>query len=421
MDNSKSLKSKQTTSYAYNLRSVSQSVMPKKHRVQVCQRLPTYQVQQGLQTVGVSRSVGGNAYFHGLAVCGDARACPVCSRKIGEIRHSEIVQALSWHRKVNDGIAVLCTFTCRHKSNDDLKTIIQSLSSAKRDFSSYAAIKKVKKILGYQNMISAKDTTHSDKNGWHPHYHDIWLLAKDCFTVGYARQIDIKLLAFAKKNCLLNRAGALDIVKIQKFIGRQWQTACVKNGLSEPSVMRGFRMDYRTGENGDAVGSYLVKWGRELATPHHKKGNKKSQTPFQILDSIYSENGDFSFKHANLWRQYNKAYFGTSTVYFGKGLKDAAGINDLSDEQLAEMQLPELLIEFTREQYTAIIYLNAYRKVVNVADNYSKEILVAYVDELTRQYLNSERTSIDNRRRLKASILHYTREKFNELFLGNVA
>lgn len=422
MDNSKTLKSKQTTAHLYNLRSVSQSVMPKKHRVQVCQRLPTYQVQQGLDTVGVSRSSStGNAFFHGLAVCGDPRACPVCSVKIGQRRLTEIVQALSWHRRENQGIAVLCTFTCRHKSSDDLKFIIQSLSSAKRDFSAYAAVKKVKKILGYHNMISAKDTTHSDVNGWHPHYHDIWLLSEGCFSVEYARRLDFKLLSFAKKSGLLNRAGAVDIQKIQRFIAKQWSLACVKNGLAQPSVTRGFRMDYRTGDNGDAVGAYLVKWGRELATPHNKKGNKKSKTPFQILESIYSENGDFSFKFANLWRQYNKAYHGTATVYFGKGLKSAAGIDEVSDEQAAEMKLPELIMEFTREQYTAIIYLNAFRKVVSIADKFSKEILVAYVEEITRQYLNSERSASDNRRRLKASILHYTRERFEDLFTGRVA
>lgn len=416
MNDSKKKCPKQTTSYAYNLRSVSQSVLPKKHRVQVCQRLATYQVQQGLEVVGISRSsTTGNAYFHGLSVCGDARACPVCSRKIGENRHSEIVRALSWHRKENDGIAVLCTFTCRHKSTDDLRQVIDSLGVAKRSFSSYTAIKRIKSVLGYQNMISAKDTTHSEANGWHPHYHDIWLLEKSCFSVGYAKTLSIKDLAFVAKNKLSNRSGALDILRVQKFISKQWQIACVKSGLAEPSVMRGFRMDYRTGDGSDAVGAYLVKWGRELATPHHKKGNKKSRTPFQILDSIYAENGDLSFRNANLWREYNKAYFGTATVYFGKGLKAAAGIEDLTDEQLASRPMPELLIELNHTQYTAIIYYNAFRKVISVADKFSKDVLLAYVDQLAANYVNSERTAIENRRELKASILEYTRNRFEEL------
>ena len=417
MNHSKKKDPKQTTAYAYALRADSQSVLPKKHRVQVCQKLANYNVQQGLGEMGISRNPEGLCHFHGVAVCGDVRGCPVCMAKIGEVRKNEILQVLSWHRTQNDGISVLVTFTCRHTKSDDLRFIVRSLSQAKRDFSSYAAVKKTKALLGYTNMISAKDTTYGDKNGWHPHYHDIWLIAKDCFSVDFSKSLDPKQKKFALDNKLLNRAGAVDLVKVRRFLSRQWIKACSKNGLDEPSLMRGFQIDWRDGKGTDAVGHYLTKWGRELATPAKKKGRGDSLTPFQILDSIYDSERRFSYRMAKLWQEYNESYFGVSSVYFGKGLKVAAGIEEIDDIEAAQKKLSELVITLEQRQMVAISQLKKHADVLNIANSFSREILQAFVDKITLHYWEADRQMISWRAALRRKLSEYSRQHIEELGL----
>jgi len=382
MNNSKSISQKQTRKLAYKLRSTSQSILRRGHRVHVCQKLANYTVLNGAGDVGLSRSSStGNAHFHGFAVCGDVHACPVCRNKIGEVRVNEILSVLGWHRVFNDGIALLATFTARHDKTDVLTDVVDCMSEAKRHFSSVAAVKNTKALLGYNNMISGRDLTHGHLNGWHPHYHDIWLIAGSAFKSSYFRQLSLKLQRFAIKNNLLTQGGALSIVAIKSFLSKQWAQSCVKAGLKEPSESRGFDLLWRK-DGSDAVGAYISKWARELATSHKKQGKNGSRTPFQILNDL---SNNFKHSDAKLWIEYTDAYYGKSMVFFGRGLKEAAGLKDVSDDEIAENQLSQHICTFNREQYQAIILYSAYGTVLDIADNYPVQMVFDYVNTLVER------------------------------------
>jgi hypothetical protein len=415
MNNSKSISQKQTRKLAFKLRSTSQSILRRGHRVHVCQKLASYNVLNGSGDVGLSRSKSsGNAHFHGFAVCGDVHACPVCRNKIGEVRVNEILSVLGWHRVFNDGIALLATFTARHDKTDILTDIVSCMSEAKRLFSSLAAVKNAKLVLGYNNMISGRDLTHGHVNGWHPHYHDIWLISGSAFKSSYFKQLPEKLQRFALKNDLLTQGSALSIVSIKKFLSKQWAKCCVKAGLKEPSESRGFDLLWRK-DGSDAVGAYVSKWARELASSHKKQGKNGSRTPFQILSDL--SNG-FKLSDAKLWIEYTDAYYGKSMVFFGRGLKEAAGLKDITDDEAALNELPDHICNFTKEQYQAIIVYSAYGTVLDIADNYPVQMIYDFVNSLVAKRNNENVNYNIYMANLKRSIFINTEQHLIELGLA---
>jgi len=418
MDNSKPFKPVQSlSSDLYLYQDYAQRCLPPNHRVQVCQNVPDYYSQINGTHGGVSQKDDGNHILHGFGSCGDVRGCPVCGNKVGVQRAEEVKAVLRWHRKENNGIAVLVTYTCRHKSQSDLKEISKALAAAKRDFSSYTAVKNLKLLLGYKNLVSARDMTHSFINGYHPHYHDIWLVGGDFYKPGYIDTLPDKLRKFAFKHELVNDQRGLCIDAIKLFLASQWIIASVKNALSAPTVERGFDIKYREKDGSDAVGSYLVKWAYELTTPNKKVGRKDSKTPLQILALTHNENGEFNYYYAKIFRDYVLAFAGTASIYFGKGLKAAAGIEDLTDEQIADMPAKKPIREFTHTERLAVVYYRAKRKIIWYYDNYNNVVAESYLEEITSQYIKQKNSEIKMRWHLKKRIAESSAQIITELFI----
>lgn len=420
MDNSKPSDSKQSSVLLYTLQDYSKSILPQNHRIQVCQHVPSYWSQLNGSHGGVSRRETGSHHLHGFGSCGDVRACPLCANKVGLQRAEEVKSVLKWHREQNNGIAFLVTYTCRHKSDSDLKFIAQRLAKSKRDFSSYTAVKNVKLLLGYTNMISARDMTHSFNNGFHPHYHDIWLTSSACYQPDYILTLSPKLASFALRNGLVKTDNSLHIASVKKYLAQQWITACSKNELLLPNEQRGFDIQHRKKDGSDAVGSYIVKWAYELTTPNRKVGRGESMTPMQILASVYDSEGRFHYKFAKLWREYIEAFAGMASLYFGKGLKKAAGITEESDEEIAEKPLPVPVREFTHQERLAVVYYKAQRKVIFYYDNYSHDVADAYLSELLRNYIEQKNSELKMRWHLKKKIAESSAKIIADLYIQQI-
>lgn len=388
MNNSKQ-KPVSVSAELYKLQEYSKHVLPKNHRIQVCQHVPSYWAQLNGTHGGVSRREDGNHHLHGFGSCGDVRACPLCGNKVGLQRAQEVHAVLKWHRETNNGIAVLITYTCSHTKETNLKDLAKNLANAKRDFSSYTAVKNCKLLLQYENVISARDMTHSFVNGHHPHYHDIWLVGDGFSKPDYFHSLPNKLKNFCLRYDLVNKDFSLSLPRIKLFLSRQWILSCSRNDLDLPSQKRGFDIQYR--KNGtDAVGSYLAKWAFELTTPNKKKGRRGSLTPIQILSKIFDSEGRFNYAYAKVWIEYVQAFTGMASIYFGKGLKKAAGIAEATDEELADRPLPVSVREFTHAERLAVVYYRAQRKVVYYYDNYSQIVADAYLESLLNSYYDQK-------------------------------
>jgi plasmid rolling circle replication initiator protein Rep len=170
------------------------------------------------------------AYYHGLQVCSNPWACPVCGRKIRERRKVELqtaiaqAKAMGWH-------VYLVTLTSPHRMGDDLKTKIDLMEKAARKLSSDRACLAFRKMIGLEGTVRAWENTYGE-NGHHPHFHFLYFLKPMGYTVG-PKDVEFGL-------CNL------------------WKNACVKVGLPCPSDAHGCRVD-----GGDHAANYVSKgnWG----------------------------------------------------------------------------------------------------------------------------------------------------------------
>lgn len=420
MNNSKdNAPSKSVSSELYRLQDYAKGLLPQRHRIQVCQAVPSYWAQLAGTHGGVSRKEDGHHHLHGFGSCGDARACQLCANKIGIQRAEEVKAVLRWHREQNSGIAVLVTYTCSHKKETDLKILAQSLAKAKRDFSSYTSIKNCKLVMAYINLISARDMTFSFVNGHHPHYHDIWLVGSAFLNPHHLNSLPTKLRNFCLRYDLIDSDFSISLEKIKLFMANQWILACSRNDL-HADLEHGFDIQYRKTNGSDAVGSYILKWAYELSTPNKKVGRRGSLTPIQLLSKVYDDEGRYHHKYAKPWIQYIEAFTGMSSLYFGKGLKAAAGLDDVTDEELAERPLPVNVREFTHVERLAVVYYRSQRKVTFYYDNYSQMVADAYLDELARNYQDQKTSEIKMRWALKKKIAESSAKLMAELFIQQI-
>ncbi len=345
----------------YDLLRASQSVL-QDHRVKGCSHHPGIigkgEVGAGNMREYVSlKKSEGKAYWSGISVCGSVWVCPVCSTKIMLIRKDEVLEALSKHR-VTGGRNLLITYTFSHKRFDDLVEIMKKFSKALTRMKASRAYKTIKSDLGYIGSIRALETTHG-KNGWHPHTHEIMFISDK------VKQEKVK--------------------EIEKDLLNLWIKYAVKYGLGRPSLERGLRIDYRESDGDDlAIGAYITKWADELTSGQSKAGREGSRTPWQILEELQTE---WTWQNSKLWKEYAKAFHGRSAVFWSPGLKKMFGINQKSDELIAEedetVKIDDLL-KVTRAEFYAIVRM---RKQAQVLERFevSAEEASLYIDRIVQE------------------------------------
>ncbi len=390
----------------YKLRATSQKHLHIKHRVQSCQKVPSYGVQKGTDKIKISKNENGRAFWSGLGCCGDLRGCPVCRDKVGRVRSQEVLQVLAGHSE-NGGAAILVTQTCRHHRNDSLEDMISRLADARRRFSSWTEVKNIRKLLGYDNQISSPDITYSDKNGWHPHYHDIWLISQENLEENYLSKLQVSNSKLAAKysNCF-DSTGTLNLDVVQILLSKQWIKACEKVGLKTPSIKNGFDIQYRESDGSSAAGRYITKWAYETTLSHKKDANGESITPFDILYSLTHDDYEFRRfeKYKRLWQEYTKAYTGRSIIYFGRGLKKTYCIDDISDNDILDSPELEEVTEVTQQQAYALEYYCLKGVVLDLAEKYPPNIVSKYIESVYQKWIDDERGYRKYRRNLEHSI-----------------
>lgn len=268
-------------------------------------------------------------HYAGLAICGSVWTCPVCAAKVGERRKQEIVAAGDLH-KAAGGAMYMVTLTWAHTRNDNLGAMVEASRLALTRLRKQRAYVKNREAVGYVGMIRAFEVTHGDANGWHPHFHELWLLQGE-LTERQLRAWKATLFA-------------------------EWRAQCRRSGLGLPN--RKFGIDIRRAES---AGEYIAKFGRapnwgvgaELTKSHTKKGKDGSRTPWDVLRLVAEGETRFGF----LFREYAHAFFGARQVYWTNGLKKAMGIVDRTDEELAEMEQEDarMLCMVTRDEWKRVL------------------------------------------------------------------
>ena len=237
-----------------------------------------------------------SVHFEGLQTCGSVWLCPCCGARISETRRTELNRLLSWARSRGYRVFMV-TLTARHGRDDDLAELLSRLKDAKQRLArrrDYARLKP--EIVG---TVTATEVTGGGANGWHPHFHVIFIMHGD---------------------------GAADL----EVLRAAWLASLRGAGLDGAGAA--FQV-----QGADAAGQYVAKWGAaEELTLSAVKSARSGRTPAQLLSASCD---DDDREAGRLWREYARVFHGRRQLVWSPGLKALADIADVEDEQAAEDQL----------------------------------------------------------------------------------
>lgn len=293
----------------YCLQEIARDLIPKE-RVSNCLRRRISK-DDGVKVM--FNPVREKAHYSNVIRCGSVWTCPICSAQISEKRRQELKKAVTnW--RFQGGYVYLLTLTNPHYCGTNLKQMLLGQAKALAYLWGDRKPKEMLKKLGKEGHIIATETTYSDNNGFHPHFHILLFMRYQVNTQG-----------------------------LQSFLAIQWQNCCKKAGLPIPSLSVGVQL-----QDGTYADEYISKWGLEdeMTKGHTKKGREGSLTPFDLLrQSVECP------EYGKLFQIYAMAFKGKRQLHWTRGLKSLLGVDDKTDEELAEetekeaLQVRELAFE----------------------------------------------------------------------------
>lgn len=341
----------------YELLSVARDIFLKKgnqkdlrysfnfHRTSQCKFLMTSNYVEVNKAKNIKSS-----FYTGLQTCGSVWSCPVCCAKIQEKRRSEVSKALDYFYS-NNFQAVLITFTFSHKKEDLLQDILNKFLLALNKMKSGNQFTLFKKRVNFQGLIRSLEITHSEKNGFHPHTHELWFLDKNTNKKDFVSFIQNKFLLACKKSKLLN-----DNSDLKSFLKRSID---IKFNCRSS--------DYLNKQDDQKN----LSWGidRELT-----KSSNKTSHPFSFL----SQN---TIRSRELFLEFSIAVKGKSQLFWSRGLKNLVNIEDKSDQELSEKEeKSEILGLLDVEQWKFIRRFNLRAQILDIAENKDYEAIIDFID-----------------------------------------
>lgn len=277
----------------------------------------------------------------GVQRCGSAFACPSCARKISSRRRNEI--QIATQAMIDMGRTyIFTTFTARHTYEDRLKDFISAFQEAMRSMKQRRSYKLFKNRWNLDHCIRTAEVTldHPDsvkKSGWHWHAHVVEFLDREPLTENEAATMQEELSIMWQSAC--SRFGLYTDAKIGVTIERPHYK--IKGGkvYCDPS-------------NIEKVANYLAKAvSFEAApSPHTKSGNSDRITSMQLFGLAGLKGRNDCIPKLNEFIQDIK---GRRSCYFSRGLKDLAGINEITDEEIVEGEEgDEIVYTFEEREWT---------------------------------------------------------------------
>lgn len=289
----------------------------------------------------------------GLCSCDSNWICPVCQPKVSEYRAKELAYAVHQHQ-VNGGYCLFVTFTVPHSKNDSLKSIIEGLTKSLTRFKSGSPFKLFKKRHDYIGSVRSLEWTYTDKNGHHPHIHELWFLDSmpDVKTVkdwvyktysklvlkhlgqapSYRHGVDVRLVATDSQiQNIFDGVNLNDAVAMSAYITKgvdvdRSSIDFVKNrdwSIADEMTKANYKRS-RKYKDGSLITSFnavtLLLEYMQLQYLVDTTGNKAFLKDMARLRAIYND--------------YAHCTFGRAALFWSRGLKDRFGVYDLDDQLL---------------------------------------------------------------------------------------
>lgn len=349
---------------------------PDQHRTCWCSR----SLKRVTETIDAYRNeTRDGSSLDGLNRCGNVHTCPVCAAKISEPRRKELQSGMVRHVEGNGGAAYLLNFTFPHEADEPLAELLPKFIQARMDFQKCRDWKAFQKYAGNitikrtvkgekrevitVGVVNSLEFTVSLENGWHPHLH---------------------MLVFCKRKGFgdeerLDEDGNLTSALIER-LKKAWVKALFKAGLGDQAKLTDMLKHGLVIRGGEKAADYIAKFGRdekwgassELARAHSKIGAAGERygilhfTPFQLLEWIAAaDRATQEGRDTRAWctakfREYAAAVEGKKALVWAPNLKDALGVTEASDEELADDKPLQVHVgTLTADQFSVIVRKHA--------------------------------------------------------------
>lgn len=239
----------------------------------------------------------GRCSFEGTRRCGSVWLCGTCALKISEQRRQELNALLAWAREIG-AVPVMLTLTMRHDRLDKLDDLVDTLKSLRTRHQQRKSWRELRaRLVG---TVTATEVTGGNQGGWHPHLHII---------------------------CLVRAGSEAEAVAAVESTRADWLELLAKRG--RVSGESAFQV-----QGAGAAGRYVTKgWGAaEELTLGDRKSGRAGWSPTELLDLAMA--GDA--RAEALFCVYARVFKGKRQLVWSRGLKEAAGLKDMSDTEAAE-------------------------------------------------------------------------------------
>ena len=379
--------------YLFGLKKTASEILPTE-RVSYCHNCRADFQKNVFIKVNQTVSSGTKAKFGNVFVCDDIWRCPVCSKKISFERGKEIQKAVAIHHDKNRKAVSMLTLTIPHYRGDDLAWLLKKLAEAKKRLFGDRLMRKVYEQFRLLGHITNTEFTYGSQNGWHPHHHILMFADYDLkdfaseqvavipvfdengvMSYQYVDNKKERALAKQKKDHLI------ELVSFEHFMKIQWQKFCLAVGLSSPSYEHGLTL-----QGAENASEYLSKFqtAMELTASMNKQAKQKNRNQWEILHD--ANLGDARSKA--LFFEYAKATKGKRQLAWTKGLKDKFGIDDLTDEEVNELEevkeeeiISQKFIDIDWNHWLVILRNNLQPLLLNLTEDRGGDFVANYINQ----------------------------------------
>lgn len=283
------------------------------------------------------------AHYVWLRRCGSVWFCRGCASKIYGVRRQELQKAFEFFQG-KDKTFSFVTLTHPHTNQETLADTMVRLSAAVSAFRMGKAWTLFKGKYDLEHIIRALEVTYSERNGWHPHFHMLFVYDRKSMTKQEADDIE-------------------------NFIRDRWHRICIKYGLvvSEKNrrdhLVRG--VEVKTGLN-------LVDWDYmakvkvwEMASTTTKTPRQETHmSPWDIFER--AKNGEAKFQA--LWWDFMSAMKGRAAIRWSNGLKKLVGIGEKTDEEIVQGGKAEPVYIVDKPSFRKIVRMKIHAEVLEAVE-----------------------------------------------------
>lgn len=360
---------------------IAHNIKGNSHRACSCtvKSLNHFHKSGNFDDVGIKVTKEG-ASIQSVMHCNNGFYCPICAPSVLGEKSDEIKRVIEG--ALEKGMhCVMLTQTMSHKKTDKLQSLIDVLLAASKTVKSGSYRNKMKKQYGFFSSIRSLENTFSQKNGWHPHLHELYFFDRALTPA--------------------------DLFELKKDMSARYQQALEKKGYSA-NYLRGLNFSYVVKVEGeekvrntlDAVdydanakiqssknaALYVSKLDKELTFEFMKKARSNdSLSIFGLLEALIKEKDP---KQKNIMQSrvndFVCAVGGRARIYIPKALKEIAIDEPEKEDSETDESKNTTILRFTDRQYYTLVNMGILGRIMCVAAECPHDDLSELVIELNR-------------------------------------